>query len=257
MRVARSLTRWSTRRMRSFAHIAAVVALAGCPRADRMPTATPDTTGTSTMTKGQTTVITGSTKTFARDGALVASVPSPRVMLDASGNVVTEERLSAAGAVEVRKQFDGGKLVDEERFTADGKLDERIAYRYDARGRLAEEVMAFGDGTPHGTWVHHRDDKGRLIGRDFVKPHGRTEATETYTYAADGKSATMVRAHVGQWKYVYDDNGRILHEEGGPASGDDMDQLSIEYAYDARGRLISEVARSSDGRVQREIRIVY
>jgi hypothetical protein len=243
--------------MRSFAHIAAVLALAGCPHTDRMPTATPDTTGTSTMTKGQTTVITGTTKTFARDGTLEASFASPRITLDASGNVVTEERLSAAGGVEIRKQFASGKLVVEERFTAEGKLDERIAYRYDASGHLAEEVMTFGDGTPHGTWVHHRDGKGRLIGRDFVKPDGRTEAAETYTYATDGKSATMVRAHVGQWKYRYDDDGRILHEEGGPASGDDMDQLAIDYAYDARHRLVSEVARSSGGRVQHEIKIVY
>jgi hypothetical protein len=243
--------------MRSFAHFAAVLALAGCPHTDQVPTGTPDTTGTSTMMKGQTTVITGTTKTFARDGALEATFASPRITLDASGNLVMEERLSPVGAVEARKQFAGGKLVAEERFTADGKLDERIAYRHDASGHLAEEVMTFGDGTPHGTWVHHRDAQGRLLGRDFVKPDGKTEASETYTYAADGKSATMVRAHVGQWKYRYDDEGRVLHEDGGPASGDDMDQISIDYAYDEHGRPISEVARSPSGRVQREIRIVY
>ena len=209
------------------------------------------------MTKGQTTVITGTTKTFTRGGALEATFASPRITLDASGDVVMEERLSSAGGVEMRKQFDAGRLIAEERFTADGKLDERIVYRYDASGHLAEEVMTFGDGTPHGTWVHHRDAKGRLMRRDFVKPDGRTEATETYTYTPDGKSATMVRAHVGQWKYVYEDDGRILHEEGGPASGDDMDQLSIDYAYDARHRLVSEVTRGPGGRVQRETRIAY
>lgn len=209
------------------------------------------------MTNGQTTVITGTTKTFARDGTLEATLASPRITLDASGDVVTEERLSAAGAVETRKQFTGARLVEEERFTADGKPDERIAYSYDAGGHLSEEAMTFGDGTPHGKWVHHRDDKGRLVRRDFVKPDATIEAAETYTYAADGKTATMVRAHVGQWKYRYDDDGRVLHEEGGPASGDDMDQVAIDYTYDARHRLVSEVAHGPGGRVQRELRIVY
>jgi YD repeat-containing protein len=90
-----------------------------------------------------------------------------------------------------------------------------------------------------------------------VKPDGTTEATETYTFASDGKSATMVRAHVGQWKYRYDDDGRVLHEEGGPASGDDMDQIAIDYTYDARHRLISEIARGPGGRVRRELTIAY
>lgn len=209
------------------------------------------------MTQGPTTVITGTTKAFSRDGALVATLASPRVTLDASGDVVSEERVSAAGAVETRKQFASARLVEEQRFAADGKLDERIAYRYDANGHLAEEAMTFGDGTPHGTWVHRRDLAGRLVGRDFVKPDRTIEATETYSYAPDGKSATMVRAHVGQWKYRYDDDGRVVHEEGGPASGDDMDLLAIDYAYDARHRLVSEVAHDPRGRVQRELRITY
>jgi hypothetical protein len=67
----------------------------------------------------------------------------------------------------------------------------------------------------------------------------------------------MVRTHVGQWKYRYDDDGRVLHEDSDPAAGDDMDQLEIDYAYDGRHRLISEVARDASGRVQREIRIMY
>jgi hypothetical protein len=247
--------------MRRIAHITlalgAVLALAGCPRTDGPPMERPETTRTPTMTKGQTTMITGMTKTFARDGALETTLASPRVTLAANGDVVTEERLSASGAVETRKQFDGGRLVEEERFDAGGQLDERIAYRYDAGGHLAEEAMTFGDGTPHGKWIHHRDDQHRLVRRDFVKPDGTVAATETYTYASDGKTATMVRAHVGQWKYRYDDAGRVLHEEGGPASGDDLDQLAIDYAYDARHRLVSEVARGPGGRLQREIKVVY
>jgi hypothetical protein len=209
------------------------------------------------MTKGQTIVITGTTKTFARDGALEATFASPRVTLDASGDVVTEERLSAAGSIEIRKHFAGGKPVLEERFTAGGKLDVRIAYSYGANGHLAEEVMLFGDGTPHGKWVHHCDAQGRLAKREFMKPDGTTAATETCTYSPDGKNATKVRAHVGQWKYLYDDDGRVLHEEGGPASGDDMDHLAIDYAYDARHRLVGEVARGPGGRIRREVNIVY
>jgi len=236
---------------------ALALALAGCPRTDRPPTGAPETTRTPKMTKGQTTVITGTTKTYARDGALEATLASPSVTLDASGDVVVEERLSAVGTVVTRKQFAGGRLVEEERFAADARLDERIAYSYDASGHLAEEAMTFGDGTPHGKWVHHRDDKRRLVGRDFVKPDGTIEATETYTYASDGKSATMVRARVGQWKYCYDDDGCVLHEEGGPASGDAMDRLVIDYAYDARHRLVSEVAHGPGGRVQRELTIAY
>jgi YD repeat-containing protein len=98
------------------------------------------------MTQGHT-VITGTTRTYGRDGALIGTLPSPRVTLDAHGGVATEERLSAAGGVALRRQFTGGRLVAEEQFAADGQLDERVAYRYDASGRLAEEVMVFGDGT--------------------------------------------------------------------------------------------------------------
>jgi hypothetical protein len=156
-----------------------------------------------------------------------------------------------------RKRFAGGRVVEEERFADDGALDERITYHYNASGHLCEEAMTFGDGTPHGKWIRHHDDQRRLVGRDFAKPDGTIRATETYTYAPDGKTASMVRGRVGQWKYCYDDHGCVLHEEGGPASGDAMDQRAIDYTYDARRRLVSEVVRSPGGRVRRELRIAY
>jgi YD repeat-containing protein len=36
-----------------------------------------------------------------------------------------------------------------------------------------------------------------------------------------------------------------------------MDQRAIDYTYDARRRLVSEVVRSPGGRVRRELRIAY
>ena len=42
-----------------------------------------------------------------------------------------------------------------------------------------------------------------------------------------------------------------------PASGDEMDQESIEYEYDARGRLVRETERDPMGLLRRELRIAY
>jgi hypothetical protein len=86
-----------------------------------------------------------------------------------------------------------------------------------------------------------RATTSRTMRRSSLASSGSNLIGNTTTYASDGKTATMVRARVGQWQYRYDDDGRVLHEEGGPASGDDMDQLAIDYTYDARHRLVSAI----------------
>lgn len=208
----------------------------------------------------QTTSITteGTTTELRPDGSIRTSYPSPRITLDARGDVVSEERLSPDGRVLRRTRFGPGRRVEEEqRFTPDGALDYRIVHRHDDAGRLAEEILAFGDGTPHGRWIHHRGPDGRLERREMVAPDGSPVVTETYRYEADGRSAQVERGAIAEWRHDYDAEGWLVRRVGGPYSGDDADQDSIEYAYDGRHRLVRETEYAPDGSVARTVVIRY
>jgi len=154
--------------MRIAAGITIAIAMLGCRR-------DPPRTGVPIMNKTPPVVITGTTTTFKPDGTKQESYSSPRITLDAHGDVVLEERLSTTGVLVLRRHLGRDQRVeDEDHFTPDGALDYRIAYRYDGSGRIAEEIMNFGDGTPHGRWVHHRDPHGRLLDRELIHPDGRS-----------------------------------------------------------------------------------
>jgi YD repeat-containing protein len=185
------------------------------------------------MTHAQT-VATGTIRRFGLDGKPPANYVSRRLFLDSNGSVEAEECL-----------------------TPDGAVDYRLTYRRDANGRLTEEAMTFGDGSLHGRWVHHCDGQGRLVRREFFDPNNTLEATETYAFGPDGRTATVVRGRIGQWTNEYDASGNLVRKRGGPASGDEMDQEFVEYEYDARHRLIRETERTPSGAVKCELSINY
>jgi YD repeat-containing protein len=185
------------------------------------------------MTHTQT-VATGTTRSFGLDGKPRAIYVSRRLFLDPNGSVEAEERL-----------------------TLDGAVDYRLTYRRDANGQLTEETMTFGNGSLHGRWVHHCDRRGRLMRREFFDRNNALEATETYTFEPNGRTATVVRGSIGQWTHDYDASGNLVRKRGGPASGDELDQEFVEFEYDARHRLIRETERTPSGAVKCELRINY
>jgi len=179
-------------------------------------------------------VATGTTRSFGLDGKPSATYVSRRLSLAPNGSVEAEER-----------------------FTPNSAVDYRSTYRRDANGQLTEEVMTFGDGSLHGRWVHHCDGQGRLVRREFFDRNNVLEATETYTFKPDGRTATVVRGRIGHWTNEYDASGNLVRKRGGPISGDEMDQEFVEYEYDARHRLIRETERTPSGAVKCELRINY
>jgi hypothetical protein len=210
------------------------------------------------MTQTPTTEVFGTTAEMARDGAVQASYASPRLTLDARGDVVCEDRLSPSGALIRRRRFGPGQRLDEEEcYAPGGALDYRIVVRHDGAGHVTEEVLSFGDGTPHGRWLHHRDPRGRLVRRDMVAPDGSAVVTETYTYRDGGSVADVERGGVASWVHRYDADGWLVRRRGGPYSGDELDEESIEFDHDDRHRLIRETAFYADGSVRAAIIIRY
>ncbi len=179
-------------------------------------------------------VVHGTTRSFGLDGKPQASYVSRRLFLDPNGSLEGEERL-----------------------TPNGTVDYRLTYRRDANGRLTEQAMTFGDGSLHGRWVHHCDSQGRLVRREFFDRNNALEATETYAFEPDGRTATVMRGSICQWTNEYDASGNLVRKRGGPVSGDEMDQEYVEYEYDARHRLIRETERLPSGAVKCELIINY
>jgi YD repeat-containing protein len=178
------------------------------------------------MTHAQT-VATGTTRHFGPDGKPQATYVSCRLFLNSNGILAAEDHL-----------------------TPDGAVDYRLSYRRDGNGHLTEEVMTFGDGSLHGRWVDQCDRQGRVVRREFFDRNNVLLATETYTFDPDGRTATVVRGGVGQWRNEYDASGNLVRKRGGPVSGDEMDQEFVEYEYDARHRLIREIERTPSGAVK-------
>lgn len=185
------------------------------------------------MTHALTTV-TGFLRSFGRDGRPPATYAARRMFLDPDG-----------------------KLAAEEHLTPQGEVDYRLTYQRDANGQLTEEAMTFGDGSLQGRWVHHCDDQGRLVRREFFDRDNALTTTETYTFEPDGRTATVVRGRVAQWTNEYNASGDLIRKRGGPTSGDEMDQEFVEYEYDAQHRLIREIQRLPSGAVKCETNINY
>lgn len=118
-----------------------------------------------------------------------------------------------------------GNTLSEEKFAADGELEERNSYVYNTEGKLLEHTLLYAAEDATEKRVLKRDEGGKLL-------------IETKYYGDDSGEHT---------EYVYDEKGepierRNYDEEGGFLSKD-------VFKYDGKGGLSEQVSYDGDDKI--------
>ncbi|SDD94543.1 RHS repeat-associated core domain-containing protein [Aquimonas voraii] len=135
----------------------------------------------------------------------------------------SETRYDAAGRIERITHYQGSSEVA------------RFEYTYDARGNRIEERRIDASGTQHTTYDYDRDD--RLTGTTVTAPGGSVTETRYTLDDVGNRAREVVRrngATVSDIAYTYQAHQRLTEAR------DSVSGVLTEYAYDARGHLVSE-----------------
>lgn len=189
---------------------------------------------------------------------------------DAQGNVKKETTASANGVSFIR-EYDGERLLREERYYkgamdytkvftrdgagrvtvrdtlgSDGTVKLHATYEYDAQGHETSFVETLSDGTVYDRTESVYDGNGNRT--SFTLYSGERVDTHTeYTYDANGNKVSAfwqngVGDFGGHSAWEYDAAGSVTKELRYDRSGEIVETWEYAYQYDANGRKIETVA---------------
>jgi hypothetical protein len=110
-----------------------------------------------------------------------------------------------------------GERVEYKIVQPDGKAGEKRLYKYDAQGRLAEELLHEHKGQLLSRNVHAYDEAGRPVSQTRYDADGSVSSVAKVTYDAQGRPAERTRHEGGvlmyRIVYRYDSRGRLVEQE--------------------------------------------
>ena len=175
-------------------------------------------------------------------------------------------------------------LIAEQKYDADGELEELHSYTYDANGHLTEHVMELpqdginerfittrnGDGLPMSIVKFYGDDPGEKVEYTYGT---HSHPVEIVRYDADGEfeskellsyddQSRLVERKIEspsegnkRFAFTYSEKGLITREEEFDAAGSLVSKL--EYEYDMQDREVSLAKWNKDGKVVSMLRSEY
>ncbi len=198
------------------------------------------------------------THQFDRDGRLTALELVPAKEADAAryayqydqqGRLIEEQAFTPDGKVEFRKHFrygmdDQGRLSVQIAATEEGTLAHAAFYLYDSRGILHEEVMITGQGIAEkslydvrgGLVYHARYFQSRLVleATHLYGPLGRLK--ESRFYAGDGM---LMRKDL----FRYDPNGNRVEQSSEFYRQAHLKRSVVSYEFDHAGNWVKETVQ--------------
>lgn len=150
-------------------------------------------------------------------------------VLDEMGRVLAVDYLN--GASYEYTYDDAGRLLTHYRFDSNDALTDSSEYTYNSAGICIYSVSTeyAADGSVKWRYEYNADQYGNII--------------NGYTYSAGGVLDTA-----NQYRYTYDDQGRILTDIRSNLNGTITQWL--EYTYDEAGNITSLIRRNADGSVR-------
>lgn len=177
------------------------------------------------------------TTQYQEDGSKI--VTESQTMLQATGEAIS----NATYEYDYNPE---GLLVRKAGFY-DGQLDGEVTYEYDENGNLTyqSETKATSLGNAMAKKCEY-DAAGNLVKETLLDSDGNVNRVYTYEYDGDGKQILQHEFNVAgeetvsyelcQWKYEYDEDGRITQEwKEGTEHGGKFEHY--EYEYDEYGNI--------------------
>lgn len=177
------------------------------------------------------------TTQYQEDGSKI--VTESQTMLQATGEAIS----NATYEYDYNPE---GLLVRKAGFY-DGQLDGEVTYEYDENGNLTyqSETKATSLGNAMAKKCEY-DAAGNLVKETLLDSDGNVNRVYTYEYDGDGKQILQhefnaageetVSYELCQWKYEYDEDGRITQEwKEGTEHGGKFEHY--EYEYDEYGNI--------------------
>jgi len=120
---------------------------------------------------------------------------------------------------------ENGNTLQEEKYSADGELEERNTYRYNASGKLLEHALLYAAEDATEKRILKRDDAGKLLVETKYYGDDSGEHTE-YTYNEQGEPVERKN---------YDEEGNFLSRD--------------VFTYDSKGGLSEQVSYNENEEV--------
>ncbi len=130
---------------------------------------------------------------------------------------------------------------------SDGEWNGEVLYEYDEAGNLIRQggEQTYSLGSRMNQELEY-DEKGNLVKRTYLSSEGQVEEWETYEYDEDGREILLHVFNAAgeeknqyercEWKYEYDDKGRIIEEwKNGIEHGTNYQHT--QYKYDEYGNV--------------------
>jgi len=133
-----------------------------------------------------------------------------------------------------------GRIIERDRFEADGRLRYKAVYDYDDSGRMSMRTHYDGSGRPVLRYFYDYDGEARLAALQSFTPEGSRVSRLSRRYRPDGILASLVEETAeGEtlWSLTVDGHGGITAAEGTRTQGGRMVER-ILCRYDSNGALM-------------------
>jgi len=128
-----------------------------------------------------------------------------------------------------------GDTVSDEKFSADGELEERNTYAYDEKGKLIEHSLLYAAEDATEKRVLERDDSGKLLKETKYYSGDPGEHTE-YSYNSQGEPIERKN---------FDEEGNFISRD--VFNYDDKGGLTEQVSFDEKEKVLSKVTYATGG----------
>jgi hypothetical protein len=158
------------------------------------------------------------------------------------------------------ERFDrASRLVERDRFDADGNLADRTIFAYDQEGKPRGAARFDISGTPLLDIVYNRDPAGRITAITGRDARGREEIVRRFTYDAAGSLATVSDRRPREtieWTLTARVDG-MISEAFGQIYKDDIECARVAFTYDGGGNLSTGRSLDAHGTPLHAWRYIY
>jgi YD repeat-containing protein len=169
------------------------------------------------------------------------------LVYDENGNLLEDVKFDTSGEEGGRSiyRYDvKNRRISEETYDADGNLEEKLTFEYDAEGKVVKSYVHYLDDSKD-TIAYQYNSDGKLTSKIWTNDEGETERIEKFVYNGDlliseemTEEGELVRKNV----FEYDEKGKMT----GADFSDEEEDYTTAHEYDDKGNLVKTLKYDAD-----------